>query len=378
MKPRMRVLIVILFAWFVPAKAQEFDLWRWVHLDTGKGQLPTEHIRDMIQDKEGKIWVLTMGPKLMVYENQKCAEVTLPNQSADKSWWAHFTAMPDGEILIAGEAGKLYFLNPVRKSIRGVSIPSALPFYHSAVWNNSLWLGGYDNGRGVLYQYNNGKLTMECQLTDDIFSLTPDGDRLWMSCRGGTFTLDAKKPRTWKHPVSFSHLCFYNIIKDRNQKIWGTCYPDLLLYSLEDSFMKQVITDSMSSYVVYAGQRQVTPYQLILLNDGRLGTATQFGLNFLVQVADSWHGYSIPVHHNEFDGVQCMKQMADGSIWFGTWYHGIYVLCPPSNATCPGTEVQALPGRRLHKATHSLPPVNRIPRIQPQTPEPSPHLLPYD
>ena len=282
-----------------------------------------DHISFITEDSKGRIWIVTWGGGINVYDP---ATKTLSHYGSDKnskeklqnnnSWVAYKTS--DDIIWISATGGLLYKINPYRVNVPYTYIgTSTIDFAEDSA--QTMWLGTrkglvHQNSLGVLKSFliNNDS---SLKSNDINFIEKDDHNRLWLATNHGLRYVDPSTNQVSVYQAEYGNNkspvpdTISVIRKSRDGQLWlGTYSRGLGLLDVKTgSFIKYehipADSNSISNNCIFS----ITPYR-----EDNLWVATYSGLNRLNKQNGRFKKYL----NNQF--INWVMEDSEGVIWAGT------------------------------------------------------------
>lgn len=331
-------LATLLLFFFTGLKSQDLTQYGWTFYDTLNKSLADNHVKDILMDKQGRVWVTTgnMSLNCMDSGRWKIIEARKPD-SLVYGWLMNMALLSNGNMAITGIPGKLAFFSPATGQWTYVAMPQPdLQPLKIHVNDMDLLLVGTPKG---LFSYDGQKWRPLITDKEDVMGISAqrNGDVI-VTCRKGMFRLIRKKGRAdYRYPFQISEGSYYEAVTDRKGRLWATSFSDLQLHQFRDTGV-QVISDVPEAvFYNFNGTWKYIAHNVAHLPDERLVITTQFGAHLAVKNTSGWETYSVPLN-GKFDGVGCIRFGPDSSIWLGTWHHGVVVFSHKNNLKHPKVE----------------------------------------
>ncbi|MBI1222465.1 MAG: hypothetical protein GC180_07670 [Bacteroidetes bacterium] len=315
----------------VQAQYLEFQKYAWQFFDTSNSEVPSNFITDLYLDDEENIWISSTGdPLIRITRGGRWEDVAKSGRAS--GWWMNdWTQTTHGRYIIAGQFGYVLFFNFAYNQFDTLGIPKESPSVINSNSEGVVLVGcvGGNKSTHNLYQIVNGRtVTSMNDRFGDVFCIyiEDNGDAL-VAFREGLYRYSKRSDGTYStKPRKLGDFAYYQIAKDDNGVIWGTCMDDGYLHRFDGKWavIKGGPHDLMCSY---KGEERYVAHNLVILPDGRVMISTQFNSGIAVYNGEYWRGYK-PDLKVKGDGITRLLLGPDGSIWCGTSKNGLAVFRP--------------------------------------------------
>lgn len=344
---------------YLSSFSQNLDSAAWTRFYKDNTPLERNHIRHMVTDTTGRVWVTTDGRGLYHYYKGKWGTLIHISDESE-GWMNQFIALQNGHYLICGIRGKLVDLDPYKLTYSYIPAPANQLFMSGVeASDGTVFLGGSNPTPGELWTYKNHKFDLLEYPASDPFTAFKDSDNsVIVSFRNGNKRYE-KKGNKWVASDISGSTC-YQLLKYDN-RLYCTSYPNVQLEMYDDS--QWITLNNLPAAINYNfnGISKYCAHKMAVSGSGRLILVTQFDPNIAILDSGKWRAWAAPVPKGEFDGIQCVMTDRHGNIWVGTWNHGIYMIAEK--------ELLKLPEK-------PEPPKPEPPQYQPPNPIPPPGIRP--
>jgi ligand-binding sensor domain-containing protein len=342
---RKRILILsllLLISGLKPAYSQDLQ---WTFFDTLNKSIPYNFITKIAEAPNGTVWAAYSRNSISKYENSKWTTYTCPTKTP---WEGQNTNIRDiaftaeNNLVLAGTTGWLLFFNTKLHTWDWKASPDNIQFLKVLCNAQNICLLGSMNG---VYEYEKGKFTRLEGDSSDVMGMTLHNNEAWVGFRGGLYHYKCNSKGRYYFDEVFSDLAMYETAFEGPKKFWATSYSTLYLHHF-NRFGTSVY-DSLpnSIYYNYNGQYRYVVHNVTLDSLKQPIVSTQFGAHVAWLQDKTWQPYTVPIWMRdkvEFDGVSSLLMRSDGSLWIGTWHHGIAILSGP-NSPYPKIKVTPKP-----------------------------------
>lgn len=254
----------------IPAFAQRYD-FKIYSVNDG---LPQAQVHDLVQTKDGYIWMATYGGGLVRFDGQKFVSYTMKDGLRDNS-------------------------------VEQVALDS----------NDNIWVatskGGVATFRedSLVYPIKND--TLDKYGVTGIRTLS-DG-RLWLATyQGGVFIYDGQHLSRLTQKDGLPSNSVWDFFEDDDGSIWMSTQSGIAVYNGK-TFKNYTIDDGLSGRKIYKITESRTGDKWIATNNG-------------VSIWDGEHFKNITkIHGTPLGSVFDVMNTNDGKIWIGTEVHGVFV-----------------------------------------------------
>lgn len=330
----MKKLLLFLFSFFALATTVEASLFRSYQTEDG---LSHNSVWAVMQDSRGFLWFGTNdglnrfdGVKFKIYRRKDGDSLSLGNN------FIHcLIESPKGEIFVGTKQG-LYRYNPstdnfTHINLNGEHFGSDRNSVHQLVFDEegSLWVGCYGQGIYQIAADNNIRHFTEPTLPSRfVTTLTYDNQgNLWVGTDNkGLFKLNIKTGKSSPTPLSKENI--QSVYRQNNNILWiGTSSSGLIKYDPRSKISSQ-ITLSPSGSLVH-DIKAITPIGNNTLIMGSENGLIKLDLtNKKLEAFDDINNYDNLPDNSIF----AITQDSEGSLWLGTYYHGVCYWSPRINA----------------------------------------------
>lgn len=322
----MSRLFILVFAFQNYGMAQIGPEKFWQHYDTTNSLLQDNMIADIAFDTEGKAWASTYSGSIQYLENGQWKTLIRNHEG----WGAPMSIIDIGnkQFMTIGYVGEVLIINHKTLHYHYVATPDGLQFTKGIfTQNHHILLAATVNGRGALYNFNDGHFESILSTNSDPFCITEKpGSGILLSTRNSLYQFAFKHGHYVLENEKREVPAYYSIVYDDSNRFWATSFPEMNLYHNYNDSNYLIKNIPESAFYNFNGKWKYCAHKIKVLSDSTLAMVTQFGAHILIQDSGIWKAYTLPIANDEFDGIQCITDKGDGNIWIGTWHHGIYVI----------------------------------------------------
>lgn len=339
----------------------------WTFYDTLNRSLPSNFITKIVEAADGTMWVAQGSNHISAYTPSGWKTFYCPNNVP----WGHeytnirdiaFTS--DHKLVLAGTVGWLMFFDPKKREWDWKASPHGVQFLKIQCDSNDICLLGSMRG---LYQYHNGTFTQLESDSTDVMGITLKGKDAWVGFRGGFYRYHLNNKMKYVQRQRVSEWAIYeSAVLDKND-LWATSYSTLYLHHFNDTGQAQFDSLPQSIYYDYNGQWRYVAHNIILDTLHNPIVSTQFGAHVAWLQDGQWKPYTVPIWMRDnvsFDGVASLAMRSDGSLWIGTWHHGIVVL---SDVKSKYPKIKVTPKPAIQQQNQQQPIPKKSPIVIPET-----------